>query len=174
MIFSVERAAVVWAILERISGFYPLLEMIAPMYLKFSTVSSLWPFILISLSKLFWLLIYLFETRIWAPYLFIWDSNTGHLFIYLRLEYGTPVYLFETRIWNTHLFIYLRLEYETPIYLFETRIWDTYLFIWFSNMSTYLLIWDSNTGHLFIYLRLEYGTPIHLFETRIRDTYLFI
>ena len=51
MIFSLERAAVVWAILERISGFDPSLEMIAPKYLKFSTSSSLWPFILISLWK---------------------------------------------------------------------------------------------------------------------------
>ena len=51
MIFSLERAAVVWAILERISGFDPLLEMIAPRYLKFSTSSSLRPFILISLWK---------------------------------------------------------------------------------------------------------------------------
>ena len=37
MIFSLERAVVVWAILERISGFDPSLEMIAPRYLKFST-----------------------------------------------------------------------------------------------------------------------------------------
>ena len=36
MIFSLERAAVVWAILERIPGFDPSLEMIAPRYLKFS------------------------------------------------------------------------------------------------------------------------------------------
>ena len=35
MIFSLERAVVVWAILERISGFDPSLEMIAPRYLKF-------------------------------------------------------------------------------------------------------------------------------------------
>ena len=40
MIFSLESAAVVWAILERISGFDPLLEMIAPRYLKLSTSSS--------------------------------------------------------------------------------------------------------------------------------------
>ena len=39
MTFSLERAAVVWAILERISD--PSLEMIAPRYLKFSTSSSL-------------------------------------------------------------------------------------------------------------------------------------
>ena len=39
MIFSLERAAVVWAVLERISGFDPLL-VIAPRYLKFSTVTS--------------------------------------------------------------------------------------------------------------------------------------
>ena len=51
MIFSLERAAVVWAILERISGFDPSLEMTAPRYLKFSTSSSFWPFILISLWK---------------------------------------------------------------------------------------------------------------------------
>ena len=51
MIFSPERAAVVWATLERISGFDPSLEMIAPRYLKFSTSSSLRPFILISLWK---------------------------------------------------------------------------------------------------------------------------
>ena len=44
MIFSLERAAVVWAILERISGFDSSLEMIAPRYLKFSTSSSLCPF----------------------------------------------------------------------------------------------------------------------------------
>ena len=53
MIFSLERAAVVWAILERISGFDPPLEMIAPRYLKFSTSSTFLPFILISLWKPF-------------------------------------------------------------------------------------------------------------------------
>ena len=57
MIFSLERAAVVWAILERISGFDPSLEMIAPTYLKFSTSSSLWPFILISVWKPFGLFV---------------------------------------------------------------------------------------------------------------------
>ena len=41
MIFSLERAAVIWAILERISGVDPSLEIIAPRYLKFSTSSSL-------------------------------------------------------------------------------------------------------------------------------------
>ena len=41
MIFSLERAAVVWAIQERVSGFDSSLEMIAPRYLKFSTSSSL-------------------------------------------------------------------------------------------------------------------------------------
>ena len=51
LIFSLEKAAVVWAILERISGFDPSLEMSAPRYLKFSTSSSLWPFILISFWK---------------------------------------------------------------------------------------------------------------------------
>ena len=60
MIFSLERAAVVWAILERISGFDPSLEIIAPRYLKFSTSSSLWPFILISLWKPFGLFVITF------------------------------------------------------------------------------------------------------------------
>ena len=60
MIFSLERAAVVWAILERISGFDPSLEMIAPRYLKFSTSCSLWPFILISLWKPFGLFVVTF------------------------------------------------------------------------------------------------------------------
>ena len=39
MIFCLKRAAVVWAILERISGFDLSLEMIAKRYLKFSTSS---------------------------------------------------------------------------------------------------------------------------------------
>ena len=47
MIFSLKRAAVVWQILERISGFDPSLEMIVPLFLKFSASSSLSPFILI-------------------------------------------------------------------------------------------------------------------------------
>ena len=50
MIFNLERA--LCAILERISGLDPSLEMTAPRYLKFFTSSSLWPFILISLWKL--------------------------------------------------------------------------------------------------------------------------
>ena len=60
MIFNLERAAVVWAVLERISGFDLSLEIIAPRYLKFSASSSLWPFILISLWKLFGLFIITF------------------------------------------------------------------------------------------------------------------
>ena len=60
MIFSLERAAVVWTILERISGFEPSLEMFASRYLKFSTSSSLWPFILISLWKPFGLFVITF------------------------------------------------------------------------------------------------------------------
>ena len=44
MIASLERAAVVWAVLERISGFDPSLEMIAPRYLKFSTSSNLFSY----------------------------------------------------------------------------------------------------------------------------------
>ena len=44
MIFSLERAAVVRVILERIPGFDPSLQMIVPRYLKFSTSSSLWSF----------------------------------------------------------------------------------------------------------------------------------
>ena len=60
MIFSLERAAVVWAILEWISSFDPSLEMTAPRYLKFSTSSSLWPFILISTWKPFGLFVITF------------------------------------------------------------------------------------------------------------------
>ena len=41
MIFSLERAAVVWTILERISGFDSSLEIIAPRYLKFSISSHI-------------------------------------------------------------------------------------------------------------------------------------
>ena len=41
MTFILEKAAVVWAILERISGFDHSLEMIAPRYLKLSSSSSL-------------------------------------------------------------------------------------------------------------------------------------
>ena len=57
MIFSLWRAAVV---LERISGFDPSLEMIARRYLKFSTSSSLWFFILIYLWKPFGLFVITF------------------------------------------------------------------------------------------------------------------
>ena len=39
MIFSLERAAVVWAILERISGFDLSLEMIAPLLLESDLLS---------------------------------------------------------------------------------------------------------------------------------------
>ena len=39
--FSLERAAVVWAILDRILGYDTSLEMFAPRYLKFSTAASL-------------------------------------------------------------------------------------------------------------------------------------
>ena len=60
MIFSLERAAVVWAILERISGFDPSSEMTAPRYLKFFNFSSLWPIILISLWKPFVLFVITF------------------------------------------------------------------------------------------------------------------
>ena len=60
MIFSLERAAVVWAILERITGFDPSWEMDAPRYSEFSTASSFWPFILISLWKPFGLFVITF------------------------------------------------------------------------------------------------------------------
>ena len=60
MIFSLERAAIVWAILERISGFDPSLGMITPRYLKFSNSSSLWLFILICLWKPFGLFVITF------------------------------------------------------------------------------------------------------------------
>ena len=46
--------------LERISGFYPSLEMIDPSFFKVSTGSSLWPFILISLWKPFRLFVITF------------------------------------------------------------------------------------------------------------------
>ena len=49
-------SAVVWAIREKISGFDP----ITPSYLKLSTSSSLWPFILISLWKPFGLFVITF------------------------------------------------------------------------------------------------------------------
>ena len=58
MIFNLERA--LCAILERISGLDPSLEMTAPRYLKFFTSSSLWPFILISLWKLLGLFVITF------------------------------------------------------------------------------------------------------------------
>ena len=57
MLFSLERAAVVWAILERIPGFDPSLEMIAPRYLKFSLLLASDPFILTSLWKPFGLFV---------------------------------------------------------------------------------------------------------------------
>ena len=41
MIVGLEITAVVWTILERISGLDPSLEMIDPRYLKFSTASIL-------------------------------------------------------------------------------------------------------------------------------------
>ena len=72
MIFSLERAAVVCAILERISTFYPSLEMIAQRYLKFSTSSSLWPFILISLWKPFGLLSSLLSCLDRSPFCTLW------------------------------------------------------------------------------------------------------
>ena len=46
--------------MKRISGFDPSLEMIAPRYLKFSSSSSLCPFILISLWKPFGLFVITF------------------------------------------------------------------------------------------------------------------
>ena len=49
IIFSLARAAVVWAILERISGFDPSFEMISPRYLKFILISLWKPFGLSSL-----------------------------------------------------------------------------------------------------------------------------
>ena len=54
------RAAVVCAILERISGFDPSLDKISPRHLKFSIASSLWPFILICLWKPFGLFVFTF------------------------------------------------------------------------------------------------------------------
>ena len=40
MIFSLDRTAVAWSIVERISGLNPSLDSIDIKYLKFSTVSS--------------------------------------------------------------------------------------------------------------------------------------
>ena len=79
MIFIQERAAVVWAILERISGFDPSLEMIAPRYLKFSTSSSLWPFILISLWKPFGLFVITFVFLGRSPFCTLWWLYRGGL-----------------------------------------------------------------------------------------------
>ena len=64
MIFSLERAVVVRAILERISGFDPSLEMIAS--------SSLSPIILISLWKPFGLLSSLLSCLGRFPFCTIW------------------------------------------------------------------------------------------------------
>ena len=41
MIFSLERAAVVWATLERISGFDPSLEMFVPSYFSLLLASDI-------------------------------------------------------------------------------------------------------------------------------------
>ena len=70
MIFSLERAAVVWAILESISGFDLSLEMIAPKYLKFSTSSNLWPFILDLSLEAIWVVCHHF-CLVWADLYFV-------------------------------------------------------------------------------------------------------
>ena len=79
MIFSLERAAVVLAILERISGFDPSLEMIAPRYLKFSTSSSGRPFILISLWKPFGLFVISFVRMSIMASPPAWTNSAGML-----------------------------------------------------------------------------------------------
>ena len=48
---SLESAAVVWAILERISGFHPSLAMIDPRYLNFSTDSFASPGISVTINE---------------------------------------------------------------------------------------------------------------------------
>ena len=90
MDFSLERAAVVWAILERISGFDPSLAMIAPRYLKFST------FILISLWKPFGLFVITLvlsgPTSIFVPYSY--SINTVYQdasFFFLFCIYGNVI-----------------------------------------------------------------------------------
>ena len=65
MIFSLERAAVVCAILERISDFDPSLKMIAPRYLKFSTSSSLLTFYLDLSLEAIWVVCHHFSL-VWA------------------------------------------------------------------------------------------------------------
>ena len=60
MIFSVERAVLVWAILERISGFWSFVKDDWFWYLNYSTDSSLWPFMLTYLWKPFGLLVITF------------------------------------------------------------------------------------------------------------------
>ena len=50
MILSLVRAAVVWTIVESISGLEPSLEMTDPKYLKFSNSSNRWHFIYLSLK----------------------------------------------------------------------------------------------------------------------------
>ena len=69
MNFTLERAAVVWAILERISGFDPSLEMIAPRYLMFSTSSRLWPVLDLSLEAI-WVVCHHF-CLVWADLHFV-------------------------------------------------------------------------------------------------------
>ena len=73
------KCSVVWAILERISGFDPSLEMIAPRYLQFSTSSSLWPFILISLWKLLGLFVIIFVLSGPIPILYLMVVVSGRL-----------------------------------------------------------------------------------------------
>ena len=77
MIFSLERADVVRALLERISGFDPSLEMIAPRYLKFSFSSSLRLFIFISNWKPFWLFVIHFVLSVPISFLYLWWLYRG-------------------------------------------------------------------------------------------------
>ena len=69
MIFSLERAAVVWAILERILGFDPSLELITPRCLKFSTSSSLTFYLDLSLEAI-WVVCHHF-CLVWADLHFV-------------------------------------------------------------------------------------------------------
>ena len=92
MIFSLERAAVVWATLERISGFDPSLEMIAQRHLKFSTFSSLWPFILISLWKPFGLYVITFVLSLdRSPFCTLWWLYQDASFFFLFCIYDNVI-----------------------------------------------------------------------------------
>ena len=69
MIFSLEKLMLSGLSWKESRGFDPLLEMIVQRHLKFSTTSSLWPFILISLWKPF--VCFFFITTVLSGLIFI-------------------------------------------------------------------------------------------------------